>query len=115
MHLVKYSIDVGYDGTSFDRQELALQKLALDAQEQRTTNDSNSLGPHLKPTRNIELSGTELRDLILDHEAHDQLKSAAEHESPVLMEDQYIASWARRYSRAHPMWVSPLSRHICLA
>lgn len=95
-------IDVGYDGTSFDRQEIALQKLALDAAEQRIANDNASKGPHQK-SRNIEVSGTELRDLLLDHEVREQLELSSDHESPVLMEDQYIASWARRYSRPNPM------------
>ncbi|KAK9900225.1 P-loop containing nucleoside triphosphate hydrolase protein [Cystobasidium minutum MCA 4210] len=97
-----YRVDVGYDGTSFDRQEVALQKLALDAAEQRITNDNDSQGP-AKTSRTIELAGTELRDLLLDHEPREHLPPATELESPVLMDDQYIASWARRNSRPIPL------------
>lgn len=95
---------MGYDGTAFDRQEAALIKLAYDAEEQRSANENSSRGPHVS-SRNLELAGTELRDLFLDHQIRESEFASASRESPVLMQDAYIGSWARRYSRAKPMWV----------
>ena len=80
----------------------ALEKLANDAAEQRIANDNASKGPS-STTSNIELSGTELRDLLLDHGGAVDTQAPTVRESPVLMQDAYIASWARRYSRVDPL------------
>lgn len=98
-------LDIGYDGTAFDRQAAALEKLAYDAAEQRRSNDQTSRGPHL-PSRGIEISGTELRHFILDTEANDSRDSQiGDISSPVFSQDQFIVSWAKRYSRHVPLYV----------
>lgn len=102
MHMYCPSIDVGYDGTAFDRQEAALVKLAFDASEQRLANENSSKGLHIT-SRNTELSGTELRDLLLNHDDTEGSAANTVMESPVLMKDEFIASWARRYSRPNPL------------
>lgn len=98
-----YRIDVGYDGTTFDRMEKAIRGLALDTAAQRNANEASSLGPHVTQSHMVGMAGTELRKVILDYKQMEKFTPTKEHESAVLMDDQYIASWARRYSRVNPM------------
>ena len=108
-----FRLDIGYDDTSFRRMEDALQKLARDAAHEREINLALNPGPSIR-ARNIEVQGTEVRDLVLEGFARSQAAMAnnttitSPSESfvsfdSIFMQDQYICSWAKRYARRHPM------------
>ena len=112
-----YRLDVGYDATVFERMGSALTHLAMDAAGQRRTHLQREHPPH-KNCRDVEILGTELHQTILsDFALHNTIRSDEtrdarpvvaerhEEESELLMQDQRIASWAKRYSRENPMWV----------
>ena len=107
-----YRLDVGYDDTSFMRMQAALEEgLQVDAAGQRDDNDLTSKGPH-KTHRDVQLQGTEIRDVVLqDFSKHsdegdvelDESQPRLDLYSETLMDDQRLASWARRYARDIPM------------
>ena len=113
-----YRLDVGYDATVFERMGAALTHLGMDAAGQRRTYLQREHPPY-KNCRDVEILGTELQQTILsDFALQSKLKSDEmrddarpvvyerhEEESELLMQDQRIASWAKRYSRENPMWV----------
>ena len=80
--------------------------LPSDAAAQRIANTALSKGPHVAQ-RDIEICGTELHDLLLRGYAPSAVSDIKEREinieSGLLMQDQRIASWARRYARRKPM------------
>lgn len=107
-------MDLGYDDTSFARMLDAVQnRLPCDATAQRATNDVLSKGPHIRQ-RDIEICGTELQDFLLQQytpkvATNANLEVKAETGSSLLMQDQRIASWARRYSRRSPLYLFNVS------
>lgn len=109
-------LDLGYDDTSFSRMEVAVkERLPNDASKQRQNNLSTLEAPHTSH-RDIEICGTELRQMLLRDfaDAPGATKKTAEKwaldsgsypsvESELMYTDQRVASWARRYSRKNPM------------
>lgn len=94
-------------------QDALENKLSMSARAIRDHNEYKVLqkagrGPHAKAI-DVEVIGTELDDILLhsfakkDSPQHCLEQEGALHESDLLMQDQRVASWARRYARKNPM------------